>query len=367
MISVHDRPAVEGLAREIGVDRAALRQLRNAFFKKGASREEALASLPAENAAEFARTVEFHALALHSRQDSQLDGATKLLFRTSKGLLIESVILRIASGRTALCVSSQVGCAAHCRFCATGRMGIAQNLTAAEIVDQVAQANQLLHGEGRRVRNVVFMGMGEPLHNEEQLHGALELLASPQAFDLAPRHVVVSTVGIPDAMVRLAKAFPRVRLALSLHSAREEVRQRLMPIAQRHSLGELRLALDEVVTIQDQPVMIEYLLLAGVNDSPADATALIEYFAGLPVHVNLIPFNPIAEAPELVGTPPAERKQFASLLKASGLRVTMRYSLGADIAAACGQLVQHENRQTARSNLRDLTFTPKTHQPVIKG
>ena len=195
-----------------------------------------------------------------------LDGAaSKLLFRTADGNLVETVILRIASGRTSLCVSSQVGCAARCGFCATGQMGIAVNLTRDEILDQVIQANELLRPEGRSIRNVVFMGMGEPLHNEPAVVEALEVLLSPQCFDLPPGRVIVSTVGIPDALARCAARFPRLGLALSLHSARQDVRERLIPLARRYTLPMLRSVLEQVTGQTGRRVMIEYLLLDGLQ------------------------------------------------------------------------------------------------------
>jgi 23S rRNA (adenine2503-C2)-methyltransferase len=218
-------------------------------------------------------------------------------------------------------------------------MGVARDLTAAEILDQVIQGNALLRPEGRRVRNVVFMGMGEPFHNEAQLHAALEVLLSPVCFDLAPRRVSVSTVGIPDAMLRCADRFPGVGIALSLHAARDEVRERIVPIDKVHRLAEVRAALEEL-TRRGQKVMIEYLLLDGINDSDDDLRALAGWLRDLSVHVNLIPYNPIDGAPDIQGTPEPRRKAFSEALKREGYRVTLRYSLGADIAAACGQLAR---------------------------
>ena len=150
-------------------------------------------------------------------------------------------------------------------------------------------------------------------------------------------------------MVRLAQRFPEVNIALSLHSVQPDVRERLMPIAGRYSLGQLRSALDDVAAAQDHPIMIEYLMLAGVNDTDAEAWALIEYLGDLPIHVNLIPYNPIDDAPELISSDRPARDAFAEVLRAAGFVVTIRYSLGADIAAACGQLVQRENRAVARA------------------
>ncbi len=347
MVSIHDFDAIEQLRGQHKLDGQRLRQLRTAFYKKHKDATAALAELPAEARRDFTANVEFHALVLHGRYDSKRDGATKLVFRTPAGLLAESVILRITSGRTALCVSTQVGCAANCDFCATGQMGIAHNLSAAEILDQIVQAQHLLAVEGRRVRNVVFMGMGEPFHNEVQLHAALAVLTDRRAFDLNPRRVMISTVGIPEAMVRCARRWPEVHMALSLHSVRAEVRRRLMPISRRYSLPALREALEQVATIQGHEVMIEYLLLADVNDTPDDAGALAAYLRGIPVRINLIPYNPIVESPHLAPSEPGRLKAFSAALKAAGFPVTTRYSLGADIGAACGQLVRTEHRQQA--------------------
>jgi 23S rRNA (adenine2503-C2)-methyltransferase len=226
-------------------------------------------------------------------------------------------------------------------------MGLAVNLTHDEILDQVSQANRVLRAEGRSVRNVVFMGMGEPFHNETAVYCALEVLLSPQSFGLSPRRVLVSTVGIPRAMVRCAERFPRVGMALSLHSARQEQREQLIPLARRFPLDELRATIAEVTAIQRRPLMIEYLMLAGRNDSDEDLRALTAYLGGLRVHVNLIPYNPIDEAPELRGTLAARRRDFAAGLSAAGFVVTTRRSLGGDIAAACGQLVRRENAASA--------------------
>jgi 23S rRNA (adenine2503-C2)-methyltransferase len=286
--------------------------------------------------------VSFHSLTLRDRHDSQLDGASKLLHQTAGGQLIESVILRIASGRTSLCVSSQVGCAVGCRFCSTGQMGIALNLTRDEILDQVIQANHVLRGEGRSIRNVVFMGMGEPLLNEAEVYAALDVLLSPQCFDLCPARVVVSTVGIPDAMIRCASRFPRLGMALSLHSARQSQREKLIPLARRYPLERLRTAMEQVTSIQGQPLMIEYLLLDSWNDTDEDLSELVAYLQGLRVHINLIPYNPISEDAGLVGTAVERRRWFAAALTRAGFTATVRYSLGADIAAACGQLARLE-------------------------
>lgn len=340
-ISVYDSKRLQQLSQQREVPGRTLRWFRNALFKHFADDATALARFPASDA------VRLHDLQLHQRRDSEVDGASKLLLRTASGMLIETVILRIASGRTTLCVSSQIGCAAACEFCATGKMGIARNLSTAEILDQVLQAGQILAAEGRAPRNIVFMGMGEPLHNESQLHAALQTLTASEYFHFPPSKILVSTVGVADAMLRLAHEFPTVNLALSLHSVRQSVREQLMPLARRYPLDQLRSAIEDLNQLQRCSVMIEYLMLAGINDSCDDAGELIQWLRGLNVHVNLIPFNAIDQAPRLSGSDRATRDAFAATLKRAGLKTTVRHSLGSDIAAACGQLVQHENRRIA--------------------
>jgi 23S rRNA (adenine2503-C2)-methyltransferase len=218
-----------------------------------------------------------------------------------------------------------------------------RHLRAEEIVEQVLVAARMARAEGRRLRNVVFMGMGEPLDNESALHAAVERLLDRRGCGLPPRRVLVSTVGLPDAMVRLVDRFPGVQLALSLHSARPELRNRLVPRSRSHSWQDLRDALHYVARQPEAhrhqaPVMIEHLMAAGINDCPEDARALVDYLAGIRAHVNLIPFNPFPGGPPWQSTPRRQRDRFARHLRAAGIFTTIRYSLGADIQAACGQL-----------------------------
>ncbi|NOU36874.1 MAG: 23S rRNA (adenine(2503)-C(2))-methyltransferase RlmN [Kiritimatiellaceae bacterium] len=323
MNSVYDIQTLETLCREPH----RLKLFRNAFFKKALPLEECL-----EKAPELTGQLVFHASETIERHDSQRDGATKMVLRTADGHKIEAVILRIASGRTSLCISSQIGCAADCQFCATGKLGFIRNLTADEMLDQVLLAKRLLREEGRTLRNVVVMGMGEPLRNEANLFQCLEILRDPRFFNLSDNHLMVSTVGIPDAMVRFSERFPTIRLALSLHSARQEVRERIMPVAKVYTLEKLKSVLPEVGEF-----MVELLLLKGINDGPEDAAALIDFLHGTKAHINLIQFNPHPGA-QFEPVSEETRKAFADELKRAGFKVTLRYSLGDDIAAACGQL-----------------------------
>lgn len=343
-VSLYDRGGFEALRKELRIDPLVVKRLRTDLLKHFQPEDLALTGFPGRE------RVRVHTLSLHSRIDSELDGASKLLLKTAAGMLIESVILRVASGRTALCVSSQVGCAAACDFCATGKMGIARNLSAADILDQILIAGQMLAPEGRSIRNIVFMGMGEPFHNEEALFETLDLLAAPEFFHHSPTKTLVSTVGVIPGMLRCAERFPRVNLALSLHSVRQSTREKIIPLAKLHPLDQLREAVAEVNRRTGSAVMIEYLLLAGLNDSLDEADELVAWLSGLQVHLNLIPYNPIDDSPHLVGSDKATREAFAARVKAAGIPTTLRYSLGQDIAAACGQLVRHENRRRAMSD-----------------
>lgn len=347
-ISIYDSPAIDRLRAELKFEPRRLRALRTAYFKKSLGVDAALAELPIDVREQFAQRVQFHLLTPAESHDSQVDGATKLVLKTPAGYAIETVIMRTGTGRVSLCISSQVGCAAACGFCATGQMGVAKSLSAAEMLDQVVLAGERMHAEGRHVRNLVFMGMGEPFHNEAAVYDVVAALLSPTLFHHTPSRILISTVGIPDAMTRCARRFPAVNLALSLHSAQQSVRERLIPLAIKFPLDELRRAVAVVNSIQQNTLMIEYLMLAGVNDSLADAREFANWLQGLNVHVNLIPYNPIATAPQLRSTERPERDAFAAVLRQAGFITTIRYSLGADIAAACGQLVQSENREIAR-------------------
>ena len=349
MFSIYNIDHMEMLRRKNAVQPHAMKKFRNALFKKAQDWDDALVLLPEAARADFKEQVQFKCLELVERYDSVVDGASKLVFRTEDDHLIESVVLRPKTGRTSVCISSQVGCACRCGFCATGEMGFTRNLTADEILDQVLQANRLLRAEWRMIRNVVFMGMGEPLLNLEHLFKAIDFFCAVPFFHLSPSKITVSTVGIPEAMIQFSEKFPGVQLALSLHSARQEVRAKLMPMARKYPLDQQRAALERIA--QHGKVMAEYLMLEKVNDGEEDLKALEDFLRGLPVHINIIPFNEY-DGSSLRGTPRPERERFASRLKVAGFDTTLRYSLGADISAACGQLVKE--KQTHNGVMHDL-------------
>ena len=223
-------------------------------------------------------------------------------------------------------------------------MGLHRNLKAPEIVQQVLNAAQITRADDRPLRNVVFMGMGEPLHNEANLYEAIRFLNHHQTFNMPLRRISVSTVGVPDAMRRLIDTFPGLQMAFSLHSARPELRARLVPWSRRYSWEETQEALRYVATKpkthrHQGPVMIEHIMIEGVNDSDEDADALVEYLRGMYVMINLIPYNANTFVQNWKPTSRERRSEFANRLRQAGIYTTIRYSMGSDVAAACGQLV----------------------------
>lgn len=274
-------------------------------------------------------------------------GAVKHQLRSNRYLDdCEMVVLFPKVGKRAtVCISSQVGCGVGCLFCATGTMGFKRNLSPEEMLEQVYLARALAHQEGRHLRNVVLMGMGEPLHNLDAVCRSIEFMVSDRGFGLRERHITVSTSGIPSAMLQLVKRFTSVRMALSLHSARADDRRRLMPKAP-NDLSLLQETIHEINSLQGgegeaAPVWIEYVLIDSWNDTDEDAEQLAEFCRGLRVEVNLIPLNGTVTSGQraLCATPKERQQRFADLLRGAGIKTTIRNSFGNDEQAACGQLV----------------------------
>jgi len=264
------------------------------------------------------------------------DGTVKFRVSLAGGGQVECVRMR-QSGRTTLCVSSQVGCALDCAFCLTGKMGLTRNLDPGEIAGQVA----LLHEEAAADEgppNVVFMGMGEPLHNYDAVVAALGLLVDPDGFALSRRRITVSTSGLAPAIERLATAHPRPRLAVSLNATTDEVRSRIMPINRRYGIERLLAACRAFADASGERFTLEYVLLAGVNDTDADARRLPRLLHGLPAKLNLIPFNPVPGWLDYAAPPRTRVLEFRDRLLAAGLAVSVRFSRGLEARAACGQL-----------------------------
>lgn len=263
------------------------------------------------------------------------DGTQKLALRTTDGHLVETVLIPGAHRHT-VCVSSQVGCALACRFCATGALGFRRDLGTAEIVEQVEHARGLV-ADAAAVTNVVFMGMGEPLLNFDAVRDAIRILVDPHGYRLAPRRITVSTVGVVPRIRPLLETGP-VNLAVSLHATTDDVRDRLVPLNRRYPLSTLLAALrSEPRLSKRRPVLFAYTLIAGVNDSEADAARLPGLLTEIPCRLNVIPMNPIPGSADRAPSPEAIAR-FTAVAHQGGLRVTVRRHRGADVTAACGQL-----------------------------
>ncbi|HUF60459.1 MAG TPA: 23S rRNA (adenine(2503)-C(2))-methyltransferase RlmN [Verrucomicrobiales bacterium] len=276
-----------------------------------------------------------------ARVQGSADATSKFLFRLDDGRFIESVLIPASEGapgrrspRRTLCVSSQIGCAYGCRFCASGLAGFARNLTAAEIVEQLLFAEQL---SSRRVDNIVFMGMGEPLANYDAVLRSIRIFNAQWGPNVGARQITVSTSGLAPQIRTLAEEGLQIRLAVSLHGPTDEIREQIMPVNRRYPLAELQDALDFFRSQRKQRITFEYILIEGVNDEPAHARLLAALAHRTHAKVNLIPYNTVEglswRRPSL-----ARQHSFAAILREHGCFATLRMEKGNDIDAACGQL-----------------------------
>ena len=264
------------------------------------------------------------------------DGTEKLLLETTDGQRIECVLLRDDKSHRTICISTQVGCAMGCVFCASGLDGVVRNLTTGEIIEQMLRLQQLLEPQ-ERLSHVVVMGMGEPLANLDNLLPALAAATAADGLAIGARRVTISTVGLPAGIRRLADENCRYNLAVSLHAADDPLRSQLVPANRKHPIASVLAAADDYFRRTGRRVTIEYVLLGGLNDRPEHAEALVRLLASRPALVNLIPLNRV---PGLrYGPPPADvTARFVEILRQGSLNVTIRYRKGEQIDAACGQL-----------------------------
>ncbi len=323
---------LEDAFAKAGLKRFHAGQVLGWVHKKGAFSFAEMSNLPAALRKELSASWSLKPLEVRRRLDDP-DGTTKFLFAMADGQAVESVLIP-APGRWTLCISTQVGCAVGCVFCASGLNGLSRNLTTGEIVNQVLTARKL---GGRRIDNLVFMGMGEPFQNFSNVMKAVEILIAPWGSGIGQRHVTVSTSGLPEGIRRFAKEGGQVRLAISLHAPNDPLRDRLVPLNKRFPLPVLLDAVRDYQRESGRQVTWEYVLLGGVNDgnrNAEDLAHLVKPFRGT---VNLIPFNPVVSTG--YGAPSPKRvNDFAQIVRGAGIVVTVRREKGRSIAAACGQL-----------------------------
>lgn len=314
---------------------------------------EDMTELPAPLRATLAEHYHLPILELETESKSE-DGTRKYLFKLEDGREIESVLIpsemrddKGDSRRRTLCLSTQVGCPLDCKFCATATMKLKRDLTTAEIVMQLFEVERL---SGEKITNVVYMGMGEPMLNYDNVIRSLRIITDPDLDILGAKRITVSTSGLPDEIRKFADEGLGVKLALSLHATTDELRSKLMPINRRYPLGEILAAMEYYYQKTHIPVTYEYILFEGLNDSEADAKRIARFARRMPSKVNVIPFHkidfthPTGISAELHPTTKEKFNDFIALLKREGAQVMVRSSSGEDIEAACGQLAitQHK-------------------------
>lgn len=328
---------LEAFALGLGESRYRADQLFRWIHARGAATFEAMTDLGKGLRARLAAEARLATLEPVDTAASA-DGSVKFAFRTADGRVVESVLMP-EDRKVSVCLSSQVGCGMGCAFCATARLGLGRSLTAGEIVDQLyrIRAHLAETGDERRISNIVYMGMGEPLANLRGTLRSLEILCHPLGANLSTRRITVSTAGLVPGIDRFGQAPEQVNLAVSLNATTQEVRARLMPIAEQYPLPELLAAVRRFPLEKRRRVTWEYVLIDGVNDTDADARRLPQLVAGIPSKFNVIAVNPI-DGCDFRPPPPARVEAFCEPVRRAGYTVMLRQSRGADVAAACGQL-----------------------------
>ncbi|MEA2546329.1 MAG: rRNA (adenine2503-C2)-methyltransferase [Chloroflexota bacterium] len=350
VVSGDARPGLSGLPidalvrwfAERGEPAYRARQVGDALWRGDATAADDIRTLPTALREALDADFRFDTVADTELRLSDGGLTEKGLHRLADGALIESVLMHYPARprqreRHTLCISSQAGCAVGCPFCATGELGYGRDLEIAEIVDQVRHAARRLAVDGRRLTNVVFMGMGEPLLNLDRVLAAVDALNDPRRFGLGARHITVSTSGVVPGIRRLTALGPQFTLAVSLHAARDALRDVLVPLNRRWPVAEVVAAAREHAAATGRRVTYEATMIAGINDTELDARSMAELLRGDHAHVNLIPMNPVAHTP-WTASPDPVIEAFAAVLAEAGVTATIRRNRGQEIGAACGQL-----------------------------
>lgn len=325
------------------------------LYQKGAASFDEMTNLSKDLRATLKNLAEIRKAREYSRQESK-DGTIKFLFQLDdpneykvEAVLIPDFYDDGSVNRLTVCVSSQVGCMFGCSFCATGKMGYFRNLTHGEIVDQVQQINDLAEERfGKKINNIVYMGMGEPLHNYKSVVESAAIISDPLGVDLSQRRITISTVGLTKQIKQLAKEDTHVNLAISLHAADDEKRNKIMPINERLNLDQLEEAVKFYFRETERPVTYEYLLFDGFNDTAQDAKNLVEIVKWAPSKVNIIMYNNVAGV-ELKRAREDRLNRFMKILAKNSVTATVRRSRGDDIDAGCGQLAIRDGQERGKS------------------
>ena len=324
-----------GFLTENGEKAFRVKQIWQWLWQRGAVRFEDMTNL-SKGTRELLENTYYIDSIIPDQIQTATDGTVKTAWKLGDGELVESVLIP-GKDKFTVCVSSQVGCKLGCAFCATGTLGFKRNLSAGEIFDQVMTAKKAAEEQGQTLSNIVFMGMGEPLLNYENVLKAIDRITAEDGMAMSPYRITVSTAGIPDKIRQLADDNVRFNLAISLHSAKDAVRTNLMPVNKAYSLADIAESLKYFVEKTGTRPTFEYLLLKGVNDSLDDAKALATYCRQFPIKINIIEYNAV-EGSGFQHTPDKQRDEFIKFLESRNMIVNLRRSKGKDIDAACGQL-----------------------------
>jgi 23S rRNA (adenine2503-C2)-methyltransferase len=312
-------------------------QLNNAIFKNFSNSFDEISTLPNDIKEILKRDFVFPSI--QSVKETKNSEVFKKLFQTQDGKLFEAVLLLHKKNRQTVCVSSQVGCPVGCKFCATGQLGFERNLSYQEIVDQILHFARILKQKNLKVTNIVFMGMGEPFFNLGNLEKSISILTNPDEFNFSSRRITVSTVWTGYEVVDFVKKNPQINIAVSLHSAVQEKRRELIPLAEKITLDEIESGIKKCFEVSNRRITLEYLLLEGVNDSVEDADELVEFIMRINrklLHINLLPYNEIEGVYKSTKT--KKLFEFKEYLESKKINVTIRKSMGQEIASACGML-----------------------------
>ncbi|MBR0026604.1 MAG: 23S rRNA (adenine(2503)-C(2))-methyltransferase RlmN [Clostridia bacterium] len=335
-LSDHTLAELEPLMRKLQQPKFRARQVFE-WLQRGARPEE-MTNLPKTLREELSK-LPYGGVSIYTKRVSQKDGTIKYLFELEDGNLVEGVLMHYKYGNT-LCLSTQVGCAMGCAFCASTLSGCVRDLTAGEMLSTVAEVEKdQPHGEGevRTVTNIVLMGSGEPLMNYDNVVKFLRLVSAPEGMNISPRNISLSTCGLIPQLMKFMEEAPHVTLSISLHAPNDEIRSTIMPVNKKYPVDQLLRAAKAYADKTGRRVIFEYALIGGVNNGPEHAAELAAKLRGINCHVNLIPLNPVKER-SLAGVTRQEAEAFMGWLNKRNISATIRREMGTDIEGACGQL-----------------------------
>lgn len=326
-----------------------IKQILEAIYEKGIESYDEISTLPKNLRKKFAEKFPICTVTVVATQISQDKSTEKVLFKLHDGGNVEGVLMHFKDGRKTVCISSEVGCPLKCKFCASGTLLFKRELTGEEIADQVIYFGRMLRRRGERLNHVVYMGIGEPLRNYDNVMQSIKILMDDQFLGLGARKITVSTAGIADKIRTFADEPFQVNLALSLHAPTQELREKIMPIAKRYKLDELIEAIRYYLEKTNRRISLEYVMLNEINDSEKCAHDLVKLITTRLrdqkhlIHVNLIPYN-ATDISGITGSPKEQIRKFRDIILEAHIPATIRVSLGQDIAAACGQLANKSKK-----------------------